>query len=147
MPRVKIEKIDDHNCLVNDEIIKLSGMGGCRRKGFYHNTIIKFDNNDTQSNENQNTREIELWYSMDKCDRKYFPKLLHYSKKDSYIVQERIRFRPGPKAAKHYDTIFSIIKKYKISDIAFSGDNDNWSVRADVDLPVIFDYGYEYHVP
>lgn len=136
--KLKIEQIDDHNCLVNDEFIKLRGMGGCRPKGFYKNVIIKFD-------DDQNDREIEIWRSLKKSDRKFFPKLLQYSKKDNFIIQERVSFSRGRKAAKHYDVVFDLITKYKIHDIGFNGINDNWSVRADNGIPCIYDYGCTYN--
>ena len=135
---LSIEYIDDCNCLINDTIVKLSGMGGCRRKGFYENYIIKFEEIDDQF---QNEREIFLWKTMEKSDRKYFPKLISYSTEHGYIVQERIRFQSGRKAKSHHDTIKTLIEKYSIEDISLSGDNDNWSVRRDNGLPVIYDYG------
>jgi len=146
MTKLKIEQIDSYTCIVNDEIIKLRGMGGCRRKCFYGNYIIKFDDSDIifSDEDRQNEREIFLWKSMDKKDRKYFPKMVQYSKKDGFIVQERIHFQRGIKAIKHHLTVSNLIKKYEIGDIAFSGDNDNWGVRLDTKQPVIYDYGYSY---
>jgi len=146
MTKLKIEQIDSYMCIVNDEIIKLSGMGGCRRKGFYHNYIIKFDDTDIMFSDEiaQNEREIHLWKTMDKKDRRYFPKMIQYSKKDGYLVQERITFQRGRKSIKHHDVVFNLVKKYAIGDIAFNGDNDNWGVRGDTKEPVIFDYGFHY---
>ena len=139
---MKIELIDDNNCLIDDTFIKLSAMGGCRRKSFYGNYIIKFDRSYPDDSYNsQNEREIDLWKIMDKKDRKYFPKMIQYSKKDGYLIQERIRFRRGRKAISHRDIVMNLIEKYDITDISFSGDNDNWGVREN-GLPVIYDYGY-----
>ena len=144
MTKLKIEQIDSYSCFINDDIIQLRGMGGCRRKCFYDNYIIKFEETDIVFSDepDQNEREIHLWNNMDKKDRKYFPKMIQYSKKDGYIVQERIRFQRGRKATKHRDVVYDLVKKYRIGDIAFSGDNDNWGVRADTKQPVIYDYGY-----
>lgn len=140
--KMKIEQIDDYNCLVNDVIIKLHSLGGCRRKGFYENYIIKFDETDIifEDEESQNEREIFLWKIMDKKDRKYFPKMKKYSQTDGYIVQERIRFQRGRKAFAHQEIIRELIKKYSIEDISFNGINENWGVR-DNGIPVIYDYG------
>ena len=140
MSKLRIEMIDDYNCLVDSDIIKLRSMGGCRRKGFYGDQIIKFDN-DYELIPSQNLREIELWKLIEKKDRKHFAAINQYSYKDEYIVQERIKFKRGRKSRKHYDVIFDLIEKYEIGDIGFCGENDNWGVR-DNDVPVIFDYGF-----
>lgn len=140
---LRIEFIDDYHCLVNDEIIKLSGMGGCRRKCFYDNYIIKFDEPDDPKfpeDNSQNLREILLWKKISKKDRQYFPKMIQYSVRNHFIVQERIKFKRGRKAYAHRAIILGLIRKYNISDIGFCGINDNWGVREN-GVPVIYDYG------
>ena len=140
-PIIKVKKAGVY---LNGQKIKLSDFGGVRLKYMDQNIIIKFDREARLgvSNRRQSTNEINIWFEIEKEDRKYFAKPIAYSRKHGYIAQKRIRFKKGRPTNKAREIIRDISKKYRIKDVECGGafGKWNWGMRAN-GTPVIFDWG------
>ena len=126
-------------CSYVGEIITLDNWG-TRPKYFGDAFVIKYDETIRGPNflSRQSTTEIELWESLD-SDRKYFAKLLDYSREEGWVAQERIEIVQKTPTKDQRAIIERLKEKFDIGDI-LGIVMGNWTIRDD-GTPVIYDWG------
>ena len=132
----KIIIIDGHKL----KHVTCRDIGGVRPKYIGRNYVIKLEDG-----WNQTINEIKVYKKLRQYDRKFFPKFLSFSKKDGFIIQERIQFKKrttiGRKERNRAAQIVErLIKRYGLNGDIESDTLRNWGIRKD-GRPVIFDFG------
>ena len=149
-PKISIERIarnelfDLDLCIITIDGVKYKAKayGGCRLKVITPEYVIKLEDHIGQS-----SREIYFWYEvLHSKDRKYFAPIIDYGLNPvPYIVQKKLKFRPGKISRVHLNIVEELVLKYGLTDLGchseeYSSMLNNWAIEADTNQPVIFDY-------
>lgn len=131
----------EFSVIINNKKIKKSEeLDGLRDKFIGQGVIVKID---SPSEDIRHTlREQEIYNSLSKHDRKYFPKLIKCDTKIGYVVQEYLTLDINNITSNHKRIIRRLAKKYNINDISTSRNIWNWAIDKKTGLPVIFDLGW-----